>query len=63
MGCNGQLASSKGPARMGIRRNDQGTASPSKGYFLFFLYLNMHHTYPYNMCLYVLDEKETLCEG
>ncbi len=44
---NGQLASSKGPARMGICNYGQGAAIPSKGFFFPYLttcptYRNMH---------------------
>ncbi len=54
-GCNGQLALSKGPARMGIHHQGQGVAIPSKEFFL--SYLNTCPTYHYNMCLRVLNKK------
>jgi hypothetical protein len=61
-GRNEKLASSKGPARMGIRHRDRGTAFPSKGFSFYFLsYLNMYPMYRYNIYLCVLDKKETLC--
>jgi hypothetical protein len=35
-GCNGQLASSKGLARMGIRYHEQRADVPSKGFPIFY---------------------------
>jgi hypothetical protein len=62
----GQLALSKGPARIGIRSHVQRAPIPSKGVLSLLLYIKIHvslNILIHNVCAFDIKRKYCFCAG